>query len=695
MSLGFLNNYRAFSFLSLLFIGLLLYGTKPVFINKLALQFEDGKYIIGQAFDALPTPHKDIVIVAVDEQSVNQLGRWPWSRTVLASLLEKLQGASVVGLDIIFSESSSAAEDEALANSIAENENIIAGYFFRNESTQKVDSEQLDQLQDCAYLDYELLSQQIGIKEYKHVEVNIPQISNNALGCAFFNTEPDPDGVYRRYPLAYIYQGSIFPPLAIQLMRYHINKDSHIVLDETGVAEFSINNVSIKNEKYAQLNFSEFNPSSILPAVDVITGKIKPSLFENKIVLVGVTEIGIFDLRPTPVEAVAPGVWLHYTALSNLLNNEVLKRSAAFDYSFIIITLGSILVLSFMQGLWKRIFLYTLSLVSFYVIANLLFQVQNIWIREFYFLIPGLLLVSIIEVYAFFKTERRASEMKRAFSSYVSPEVVNSILANPDELHLGGTEREISILFNDIRNFTALSEHVSAQQLVQILNEIRDPLTMIVLNNRGMLDKYIGDAMMALFNTPLDLPNHADMAVKTALEMMSKLAEINQDFEQRDIPPIGIGVGINTGSCVTGNMGSSVRFEYTAIGDAVNLASRLEGLCKTYKCHIVISEFTYAQLKSDYLIRMLDKVVVKGKSIPVKIYEVMEPSDNNAQVKAIYEQALESYFVREFEKAKQLFSKLSETFNDPTSEVFIDRCNQYLSSPPPEPWDGAFTLTSK
>ncbi len=233
---------------------------------------------------------------------------------------------------------------------------------------------------------------------------------------------------------------------------------------------------------------------------------------------------------------------------------------------------------------------------------------------NFFTLAPSIIFVASLESFAFFTVERKAKEVKKAFGSYVSPELVEQIQKNPDKLQLGGEERFISVMFSDIRGFTSLSEMLSAPpDLVAMLNKIHDPMTKVVLNNKGMLDKYIGDAMMVLFNTPLDIEDHADMAVLSSLEIIRKLHEINEMFVEQGLPTIDVGVGVNTGNCVCGNMGSTVRFEYTAIGDSVNLASRLEGLCKAYKCRIVISEFTKDNCKMDFLMRKLDNVRVKGK----------------------------------------------------------------------------------
>jgi adenylate cyclase len=228
-----------------------------------------------------------------------------------------------------------------------------------------------------------------------------------------------------------------------------------------------------------------------------------------------------------------------------------------------------------------------------------------------------------------------------------------------------------------------------------MLNRLLDPMTNVILRNRGMLDKYIGDAMMAVFNTPVDVPDHPDKAVKSALELLETLKEVNAEFAKEGIPVVDIGIGVNTGTVVVGNMGSKVRFEYTAIGDSVNLASRLEGLCKQYKTRIVKSEFTRNRLTLPVICRLLDRVRVKGKHKPVEIFEPMADTPENRELKDSFEKALDKYFNMNFNEALTLFRDLAEKFSDGPSEVFAEICADFLEEPPAKDWDGVYTLKSK
>jgi adenylate cyclase len=289
--------------------------------------------------------------------------------------------------------------------------------------------------------------------------------------------------------------------------------------------------------------------------------------------------------------------------------------------------------------------------------------------------------------------ERKGRHLKKAFSSYVSPDLVKQIEKNPDKLVLGGEQRELSILFSDIRGFTTVSESLTPPELVKLLNEYLSPMTRIVLEERGTLDKFIGDAVMALFNAPLDVPEHATHACATAVRMMEELKLLNTGFAERGMNTLDIGVGINTGPAVVGNMGADIRFDYTAIGDSVNLASRLEGLNKYYGTHILVSEDTRKQVSDGrFTFREVDRVKVKGKHLPIVMYELMISS---FELLPRFEAALEMYRSQDFTGAKAVFDEMTSGFNDGPSRLYAGRCYEYLTSPPPEDWDGVYVAKDK
>jgi len=686
--------FRLTVLLLFLLVGMACRFEAPAFLERLAFSLEDFKFSFRSALDQEPASPDNIVIVAVDEQSINRIGRWPWSHRTFAKLIDNLAEARLVGLDMVFADPTDPASDQVLADAIYENDNVIAGFFFRGKATEWTSLADLDQLAEWAYRDVTALDEVVGIKEYPFVETNLVEIGESALAGGAFNGEPDLDGLYRNYPIANIHKGYIVPSLAIQMCRYHLDREPSLVLDKNGIVDFTLDDIRL-NEQRLRLNYGRLQDARFISASDVLDGTIPPEFFEDRLVLVGVTEVGLFDLRPTPFNPVTPGVWIHYTALVNLMNNSFLSSPPWVD----LLLLLAGLLLAWLVGRQKKVSLrvvaYVAILAGIWGAANLLLITSNLWVREFSILWPTGFFILFVEVHTFLNTEKRAGELRRAFSAYVSPDVVKEIIDNPESCELGGVEREITILFSDIRGFTSLSEQVSATQLVQMLNRVHGPMTQLVLDHRGMLDKYIGDAMMALFNTPVDLPDHPEQSVLAALQMLELLKSVNREFEAEGLPQIDMGVGINTGACIVGNVGSQVRFDYTAIGDAVNLAARLEGLCKRYGVKLIISEFTRAQLSETILVRPLDRVRVKGKQQPVTIYHALNTSPENTALCERFNVALERYFVGDFREALSQFESLATEYDDPAARLFKERCQDYLDDPPGAEWDGVWTLTSK
>ena len=299
-----------------------------------------------------------------------------------------------------------------------------------------------------------------------------------------------------------------------------------------------------------------------------------------------------------------------------------------------------------------------------------------------------------IFAYKYFTEERERAFVKGAFEKYVSPDVVGSILADPKKLNLGGQKKTLSVMFSDVRGFTTISEKMGAAELAKFMNNYLSPMTDIVLANKGTIDKYMGDAIMAIFGAPIEYPNHAQKAVDAALDMLTKLQELKVEWVAQGLPPVDIGVGINTGEMSVGNMGSTRIFSYTVMGDSVNLGSRLEGINKEYGTHLIVSEFTRAELPENYVCRELDRVKVKGKLKPVTIFEVMDRSSDPAkkQLAQKFEAALALYYKAHFVEAQALFMGLAE---DPTSKIYVERCIAWTAEPPEENWDGSWTMKSK
>ena len=313
--------------------------------------------------------------------------------------------------------------------------------------------------------------------------------------------------------------------------------------------------------------------------------------------------------------------------------------------------------------------------------------------------------IVIFLVYSTIEKKRHAQEkekqvIKGAFQQYLAPSVIDELLKNPDKLKLGGEKKELTIFFSDIRGFTTLSEKLTPEQLVQLLNEYLSEMTDIVLKKNGLVDKYIGDAIMAFWGAPLDNPKHAESAAETVIEMKRKLEELQKNWKTRGMPVVNIGVGLNTGNVIVGNMGSKQRFDYTVMGDTVNLASRLEGTTKEYGVLSIVSETTYDKIKDKgFVCRELDFIKVKGKNKPIKIFELVEKEDAvsaaDRKFIKIFEEGLSLYRNRKWDEASDRFVNALKMKDDLSSKNFIDRCKEYKKNPPPKDWDGSFTMTHK
>lgn len=672
---------------------LLTYHYQPTFVERLAFSIEDEKYAFRALLGQSPRPHPDIIVVEIDEESINQHGRWPWSRTLFSQLLAHLNESSVVALDIVFSETSTLADDKNIAQQMAAQENIIAGFFMRQYSSQKNNQEILNSIEDCAYLDVVInhndSHKKIGIREYPYAEPNIIDISEAAISCAVFNTEPDSDGIFRRYPFGYLFNGYLFPTLAMQALTYSQQENASIQLDTGGISEISFLGSSFKNSNYLQLNY--FDDINRISAADILSGKTTYN-FKDKIVLIGLTELGVYDMRPTPMDPVTPGLYLHYTAANNVLMNQGIQRFPILDFSALLLIAYLCLVIASVARMHFKLIGYMSLFLCLWASSNSLFIVYDIWLRESYSYFLFFLCLFFLESENLLFTTRYAAKMKGAFSSYVSPALVKRITDDPSHLRLGGDQKVVTVIFADLRSFTKISEGLEPQQLVSLLNDVFEPLTNAIIENDGMLDKYMGDALMAIFNAPLDIENHQRSAFCALIAMRKAIEKLNTERKQINLPEVQLGIGINTGEAVVGNMGSSIRFSYTALGDAVNVASRLEGLTKSYHCQYLISGDVYRQLSKEQksCLRFVDRIKVLGRDQSTDLY-----SDINTFTEAnqqLYLKAFDLYQTGDFSEAAITWKLLSE--QDAISNLMAIRCQKFIQQKP-DNWQGVFCFDHK
>ncbi|CAH2031622.1 CHASE2 domain-containing protein [Trichlorobacter ammonificans] len=675
------------------------YRQAPPALQQLDYRMKDARFRVRGPVQ----PDKDVVVVAIDHASIKEMGRWPWSREVTGRLIENLAsyGAKVTALDIVFSEPQNPAADAALARSIARAGNVVMGYFFREEE-QPVDPAVIAQMERSTVKLMKVAEgvQSIPLTEYPNLDANLPLLGNKALDFGFFNARPDGDGLYRRSILLLLHDGSIYPSLAMKALRHYLGSDIMLEVQPWGIDSVQIGSLRVPAREDGTMALNYYGPARsfrTVSAADVIKKRLKPDELQGAIAFVGATEIGIYDIRPTPFDATQPGVELHATVAANALERRFLRYDGTTQMLEIVCVLSLPLVLGLLLALVPGTATGLVALAATTSLFGLVnYQVFSRWLQDMTVIYP-LLGVGLTylgsEAWRNLVVERKGRQLKKAFSNYVSPDLVREIEKHPDKLVLGGEQRELSILFSDIRGFTTVSESLTPPELVTLLNEYLSPMTRIVLEEKGTLDKFIGDAVMALFNAPLDVPDHATRACTAAVRMLEELKRLNAGFAERGMNTIDIGIGINTGNAVVGNMGADIRFDYTAIGDAVNLASRLEGLNKYYGSHILVSEDTRRQIADGlFSFREVDRVKVKGKHLPVVMFELMVA---NREVLPRFEEALERYRSRQFETACRMFEELVTTYNDGPSKLYVGRCTEYLASPPPADWDGVYTATSK
>ena len=592
----------------------------------------------------------DIIILAIDDPSLANIGRWPWNRDVYAELIEKTNCASVIGFDIIFSEESE--YDSILENSLTNN--IVLAVEYSNFEIKN----------------NKLFARNLLVPREEFLD---------KVDLGYINVITDSDGITRHFNLNLKSELDIISFPEIIAKKYlESNNIEFEGIDENAKNKYMINYVGPPG------SFEYFSISEALELEDC-------SIFENKILLVGATSQNLHDVLDTPTSRGTrmPGVEVHANAINTILQKNNLREQNNFGIIFTILAINIFLYFIYSK---KIIFSAIVSGISIFIllfIGIIVFERFNLLMNIFY-PITTIAIGSFANISFLYTTEsQRKKEIMNAFGKYVSPDVISDILKNPKKLNLGGERKTISILFSDIRGFTSLSEKLSPEQLVSLLNEYLSDMTEIILENKGLVDKYIGDAIMALWGTPVDTKDHAEKSCKSALNMIIKLEKLNKELTRKGIPTIEIGIGINTGPAVVGNMGSEQRFDYTAMGDSVNLSSRLEGLNKTYGTNIIISESTKKRLPDTFATRLIDKVKVKGKKEPVEIFELYS---KNKKIDTInFEKGLKLYFKGEFEKAIKIFENCK---NDATAKIFIKRCKIFIESPPKE-WDGVFEMKTK
>ncbi|MEJ2671386.1 MAG: CHASE2 domain-containing protein [Deltaproteobacteria bacterium] len=718
---------------------------RPTFTEFIDLKLYDLKF----RFRGTRQPGNKVAIVAIDDDSVKAVERWPWSRENMARLLARLKqaGPRVIALDIIFAEKQEtlayhalrdlynriarrgappellkllkaeqnrADVDRLLAQTVSQGSPTILGFFFRRVGGKAggVRPEQLMGaafVQDSTYNVVRLLDtrpSQVPLVGAAGVEHNLAGITKAAAGDGYFNMIPDPDGAVRWLPMSIMYGGEFFVPLSLAtLSQYQNRAPTAITLSRWGVEGIRLGQRQIPVDRYGRLLINYLGHAGVIPtysAAAVLDGSLPDGVLKDKIVLVGATAVGIYDLRVTPFSGTFPGVEVQATVMDNILRGDFIYTPAfallimLLIMVFLAILLG--LVLPRLSAAFS--FLFTLVVMVGYVGLNYyLFSRQGVQLELFYPLGLIFLVFLVVTSQRFLTEELERKRIRKAFESYVAPTVVQEMLKHPEQLRLGGERREITVLFSDIRGFTTMSERLEPEATVQLLHDFLNPMSNIIINHGGTIDKYMGDAIMALFGAPVLQSDHPHLACRAALEMEAGLAALNREWTEAGRPPLKIGIGVNTGPVAVGNMGSDRLFDYTAVGDNVNLASRLEGLNKYYGTNILISQTTAEALKNGFILRDVDQVKVKGKAQAARIYELLgegEPDPELARYLELYHQALALYREGRFNDSLAAFGQALELHpGDPACRRYVALAQKHQETPPEPGWEAVTVMDGK
>ena len=684
-----------------------------------------------------------VIIVDIDEKSLNEIGRWPWSRNNVANLVDTLfdeYGITLLGFDIVFPEPDYSSGlnilkgleanqlanndefkktiseletqlnyDQLLADSIEKNQ-VVLGYFFKPPSAK--DNAINNGVLPEPSIDNTLFeNSSIEARRAKGYGANINIIRDAGLDAGHFSPWLDPDGVIRRVPMLYEFEGHYYEALSLVMVRHllEIEKTKPVFEQSTNSYKeleiLSLGFIDIPVDKHIQalVPYRGYQGSyPYISATDIIHGRIDKSILKDAIVLVGTTAPGLFDLRTTPVKEQYAGVEIHANLISGILDENI-KKSPAYVQGIeflqlLLIGLLLTLALPLLSPLWAAL----LSLILAIVITMLnlsLWQFANLALP----LASSLLLIIFLFVsgmsYGFFIERRSKLQIASTFGQYIPPELIDEMNFNPDSYTLEAENREMTVLFSDIRGFTTISEGLTPAELSKLMNAYMTPMTKIIHEKRGTIDKYIGDAIMAFWGAPLDNPEHARYALEAALGMLERLNAIREEFVERGWPPVRIGIGLNTGIMSVGNMGSEFRLSYTVMGDPVNLGSRLEGLTKSYGVELIVSETTKAAVP-EYAYRELDFVKVKGKDKPIGIFEPIalkeELSQEELDELSLWQQALHAYRQQQWDEAQQLLKETNQKNPDrKLYSIYLERIKIFIENPPRTDWDGVYVHTTK
>lgn len=576
-------------------------------------------------------PGPETVIAAIDEKSIKELGRFPWPRSVWGRVVDRLteDGAKVIVFDVFFTEAENVASDDLFQDAIRRSGRVILPMVFdliEGYQGSGFTDTKLDFMTSSAYMTVKNSDLPFSPIKAKMVLPTLQRFSAFAQSLAHINMVSDRDGTLRWEILAIDYHNDYYAPIGLEAARCFLGiKPEDLSLDYAGAVH--LGNITIPTDEYGRMLINYRGPNQTFPVYaisDILDRRTPAGTFKDKIVLIGATAIGIYDLRVTPFSTHMAGIEKHASVVDNILRGDFIRRSET-AVLILIFLFAIVLGIALPRlGAMAGVALFLVMFTGYLGFVYYLFLIKGIWFNLVYPASALLFGYTSQTAYRFFTEEQRAREIRKMFSSYVSKRIVDELIRDPSKAKLGGDRKEITVLFSDIRGFTSFSEKHQPEEVVSLLNEYLGAMTNIVFEYEGTLDKFIGDAIMALWGAPVGQPDHAERACRCALTMIEKLKELQKKWADEGKYVIDIGIGINTGGMVVGNMGAEgKKMDYTVIGDNVNLGARLESLTRQYNNHIIISESTYAKVKDIVDAKALGAVTVKGKQLPVVIYDLL------------------------------------------------------------------------
>ena len=709
--------------------------TDPLPLEELRLRTFDIFQVIKPRVAKL----RPAVIVDIDEASLRKLGQWPWPRTRVADLITSLTklGAAAIAFDVVFSEPDRLSpalaadlyrdldeetrnklralpsNDQVMAEAIKQSGRVVLG---------ETGLPTVQPLSDAQPLPVGVAA--VGgdpksfIPSFDGLLQNVPTLESAAAGRGLFTVLPERDGIVRRVPMVMQAQGKVMPSLSFETLRVATGNSTILVrMNADGIKGVALPGFEMPTDRNGQLwvHFAPHDQARYVSAVDVLEGRIPADRFSRRLVIIGTSAAGLLDLKTTPNNPAMPGVEIHAQVLESILSNSMLSQpwyAVALELAAALLLGVTIIVLAPILGPMVLL-LFGVAFIALLVGSSwYLFTEQQLLIDFTFPLLSSLLIYLTLVFTNFVKEQAQRRQIRSAFGQYLSPTLVEQLAQSPEKLVLGGEARDMTIMFSDVRGFTTISEIYKddPQGLTALMNSFLTPLTNAIIDRKGTIDKYMGDAIMAFWNAPLYDPTHELNACEAALDMLDRVERLNREREAAAkangslFIPINIGVGINTGRCVVGNMGSDLRFDYSVLGDSVNLASRLEGQCKSYGLPIIIGSRTANAAKDKFALLELDFIAVKGKKEPEVVYSIVGRNDlaNSGRFQRWRElnmNMLSRYRSRDWTGAlaaiEEGLAADEENRFRTLYNIYSERIRTFQITPPPNDWDGAYALDSK